>query len=72
MSAYLNLNEAAQKIPGRPHLSTLHRWAEKGVRGIRLRTVRVGHRRFTTQDDIDQFLAKLNESTDQQLAREGC
>jgi hypothetical protein len=71
-SHYFPLNEAAQRIPGRPHLSTLHRWAQKGVNGVRLQTKRVGNRRFTTQGAIDQFLAELNKTDAERLAEEGC
>lgn len=39
----------------RPHLSTPWRWAVKGCRGIRLRTVVVGGRRLTTVDDVLAF-----------------
>ena len=43
----LPLAEAARRLPrlraGRPtHPSTLWRWASRGIRGVRLETVRVG------------------------------
>jgi hypothetical protein len=69
---HIPLNEAASLIPGRPHLSTLHRWAERGVGGIKLPTIRVGRRRFTTQGDIDRFLAELNKSDSDRLTEAGC
>ena len=37
---YMNLTEAAELIPGRPHLSTIHRWAQHGVKGVKLETLR--------------------------------
>lgn len=46
---------------GKPvHSSVLHRWAEKGIRGIRLQTWRVGGQRMTTQAALEEFLQKLN------------
>ena len=69
---FITLCEAAKRIPGRPHASTLTRWAHKGVRGTRLATYRSGNRLFTTQEDIDKFLNALNTSQDEQLAAEGC
>jgi hypothetical protein len=70
-TAFIPLNEAAKQIPGRPHLSSLHRWANRGVRGVKLETVRVGNRRFVTQEAIDRFLAELNKSDSERLAEEG-
>lgn len=47
-SDYLTLPEAAKTLPGQPHVSTLHRWRLRGVRGRKLRTCLIGGRRFTT------------------------
>lgn len=71
MKNYISLREAARQLPGRPHLSTCHRWAEKGVNGIFLETIKVGRRRFTTQEAIDQFLAELNKTDAERLEEEG-
>jgi hypothetical protein len=54
------LNEAPPIVPGRPHLSTLIRWSKRGVRGVRLETLVVGGRRFTSVEAIARFLARLN------------
>ena len=48
--------EAPKHIPGRPHISTLHRWRLRGVRGRRLETFLTGGRRFTTIEAIARFL----------------
>ena len=53
-------SKAAGHIPGRPHVSTLHRWRLDGVRGAKLETFLVGGRRFTTQEAIARFLGHLN------------
>ncbi len=58
---HLTLSQAAAALPGRPHLSTLHRWRLRGVRGIRLETCLIGGRRFTT----DQWLRDFIEATSQ-------
>jgi len=39
----------------RPNVSTLHRWASRGCRGVRLETVFVGHARFTSLEAIQRF-----------------
>ena len=49
-------HEAPQHIPGRPHISTLHRWRLNGVRGRRLETFLSGGRRFTSLEAIQRFL----------------
>jgi hypothetical protein len=71
-NSYIPLAEASKEILGHPHISTLHRWAMRGVRGVKLDTVVVGHRRFVTKEAIDQFLAELNETDNDRLAKEGC
>ena len=55
------LTKAASAVPGNPHASTLIRWSLRGLRGIRLETVLVGGRRFTSIEAIARFLARLND-----------
>ena len=65
MSAQLNfdglmpLSEAARSLPGRPHVSTLHRWRIRGVQGVKLETVRIGGRRFTSLEALERFSASV-------------
>lgn len=42
------------------HVSTIWRWLLHGVRGTRLRSVRVGGRRFVLESDWLAFSAALN------------
>ena len=54
------LTAAAAWIAGRtggrrPNVSTLHRWASRGCRGVRLETVCVGHARFTSLEAVQRF-----------------
>jgi len=44
-----------------PDLSSIFRWAMKGVRGVKLRVTRVGGRIYTTERDIAEFVAALNQ-----------
>jgi hypothetical protein len=47
----------AERTGGRrPNISTLHRWATRGVRGVKLETVAVGHVRYTSIDAVRRFL----------------
>jgi hypothetical protein len=48
--------DAPNSIPGKPHISTLHRWRLKGVRGRRLETIVRGGRRFTSIEAINRFM----------------
>lgn len=57
---FLSLAQAPRHIPGRPHVSTVWRWVNQGVRGHRLEAVAVGGRVFTTRQAIERFLDALN------------
>ena len=56
--ARLSIGGAARKAE--VSLSSGWRWVLKGVRGVRLRTVLVGGRRYVLVSDLDAFLAELN------------
>ena len=51
----LSLQQASQILPGRPHISTLHRWRLRGVRGQKLVTVLIGGRRYTSRRALSEF-----------------
>jgi hypothetical protein len=57
----LTLSRAAKDVPGHPHLSTLVRWATRGVKSVRLETILIGGRRFTSREAIQRFIARLSE-----------
>lgn len=56
----LTLAQAAQHIPSRPHISTLHRWRTRGVRGIRLETILLGGKRATSIEALNRFYAAIS------------
>jgi hypothetical protein len=56
----ISLTEGAREFPGRPHVSTLWRWATAGFRGCVLETVTVAGRRFTSKEAISRFQAATN------------
>lgn len=63
MSALLNESRVSltklaqeQKI----HLSTVWRWALRGVRGHRLECFSIGGRRYTTREAFERFVAATN------------
>lgn len=52
--------EALPEINGKPvHPSALWRWARKGIKGIRLESVRLGGRFVTSMEAIDRFSKAL-------------
>jgi hypothetical protein len=61
----LSLSEAAAVLPRlngkRPHVSTLWRWARRGLYGIRLETRRVGRRFVTSREALERFSVRLAE-----------
>lgn len=56
------IRQLPRHIPGRPHLSTIFRWLSRGVRGIRLASVRVGGRRFVSPAQIENFIAAVTSA----------
>jgi hypothetical protein len=61
----LSLNQAARRLPclraGRPvHTSTLWRWAQKGLRGVKLETAMVGGIRVTSEAALRAFFAEVS------------
>lgn len=60
----LSFPEAAKRIPGHPHLSSLHRWRLHGVKGIKLETVKVGGRRYTSVEALHRFSEQTTAAAD--------
>jgi hypothetical protein len=60
----ISCSEAAKGIPGRPNTSTVWRWQQRGVRGIKLESVLVGGKRMTSREAVDRFIAAVNAAAD--------
>lgn len=45
-------------------LSTVWRWCQKGVRGQKLKSFRLGGRRYVLRDAFDSFVAAQNTDAD--------
>ena len=62
----VTLPEACRKLPtidGRKmHVSTLWRWARKGVRGIHLEHIYLGRRLCTSEEALTRFVNALAET----------
>ena len=59
------LAEAARSLPSRPHPSTLHRWRLRGIRGVKLDTILIGGRRYTSREALQRFFAATTLSCQQ-------
>ena len=57
----ITFNEASRFLPNgyRPSHATWWRWWKKGLRGIRLRTLLCGGRRFTTPSAVIEFFSQV-------------
>lgn len=55
--------DARSAFPGgrRVSLATLHRWRQRGIRGIKLETCLVGGLRYTSHEAIGRFITLQNE-----------
>jgi hypothetical protein len=53
----ISLTEAARRLPGRPHASTLWRWHARGIKGVHLETLAIAGRRYTSTQALDRFVA---------------
>ena len=60
----LTLNQAAEYLPGRPNVSTLHRWRLHGIRGVKLETCLIGGRRYTSREAVERFVAATTAAAD--------
>lgn len=69
----LTLCRAAAEIPNRAsgrgvNTSTVWRWAQRGVRGVRLETVLIGSIRFTSRQAIKRFFAATTAAANGEVA----
>ncbi|MCC9608553.1 DUF1580 domain-containing protein [Blastopirellula sp. JC732] len=55
----LSFAEAARRLPGRPNISTLHRWRLHGIRGVKLESALIGGRRYTSVEALERFSMRM-------------
>jgi len=65
----LTLNQATKALPPvrrgkKLHISTLYRWASKGISGVRLETLRLGGTTVTSLEAIQRFGDRLQRLRD--------
>jgi hypothetical protein len=62
----VTFTEATKLLPGRPNLATLWRWRTAGVRGIKLESVLVGGKRYTSREALQRFVERTTAVADGQ------
>jgi hypothetical protein len=60
----LTIAEAARELPGRPHVSTLWRWIQRGCRGVRLEAILIGGIRYTSRESLQRFCDSITAAAD--------
>ncbi len=58
------INAAPLHIPTRPHVATVWRWIQRGVRGVKLDTVLIGGKRYTSTEAIARFIGGTTAASD--------
>ena len=64
----ISLVEAARRLPERSsgnriHVSTLYRWTQRGIKGVRLETIQVGGTRCTSMEALGRFFGRLQTAS---------
>jgi len=65
--AVVTLTQASHHLPRRrkgkrPAVSTIYRWAQRGVRGVRLETLQVGGTKCTSIEALQRFCERLTRA----------
>ena len=65
----ITLAQATKILPGRPNITTVWRWRNRGVRGVTLETVLSGGRRFTSIEALRRFQERVTAAADGEPVR---
>lgn len=60
----LSFTEAAKSFPSRPNVATLWRWRTAGCRGVKLETVLIGGKRYTSREALQRFVDATTAGAD--------
>ena len=58
------VNEAPKHIPGRPSQASVWRWVLNGVGGVKLESILIGGKRFTSSESIQRFCDRRTAAAD--------
>jgi len=65
----VSLTDVAKSLPGRPNITTIWRWRNRGVRGVKLETILLGGRRMTSHEALARFFAATTAAADDEPIR---
>ncbi len=68
---FISLRDSCALFPSKPSLSTVVRWATKGVNGVRLKTAKFAGRRLTTITWVNEFIKETIDSSHDGYKSEG-
>ena len=57
----LSFKQAAEYVPRGVHYNTICQWADNGVKGVILDSIRIGRRRFTSKEAIQRFIEEKTQ-----------
>ncbi|MBN1854575.1 MAG: DUF1580 domain-containing protein [Pirellulales bacterium] len=60
----MTMAEAAESLPGQPNSATLWRWRTYGARGVKLETILIGGRRYTSREALERFIERTTAAAD--------
>lgn len=58
------VNKIPNHVPDRPHVATCWRWINRGCRGVKLETVLVGGKRYTSLEALQRFVERTTAAAD--------
>ncbi|MBD3672748.1 MAG: DUF1580 domain-containing protein [Planctomycetaceae bacterium] len=63
----ISLPEAAEALPNKPCLTTMHRWRVEGIAGVKLETLKIGHRRYTSREAVRRFITESTAASEREV-----
>ncbi len=58
----LSIADATRNIPGHPSPRTVRSWINPGIRGVRLETILLGGRRWTSKQALKEFVDQVTRA----------
>jgi hypothetical protein len=58
----ISFNEVPPMLQMRVHVSTIWRWANRGIGGVKLETIKLGGKTLTTSQAVTRFIRKTSRN----------
>jgi len=58
----IGLSKVPGELPGRINTSTVWRWTQRGVGGVKLETVNIGGKKMTSRQALSRFIAATSRN----------